>query len=161
MLKFGCLFAGHLTHSQTSHKCCMRLFEVLTVSLKQAKWHLTLFQRWLRPWNNQNGTSYVLKFSGVLQTSNAAPDICMVTAEGRSCYNNWQSQHSVLGKLFGCSICVMGAISSGPSPDCKPSAPTIALVILYQLWAVADDQRVHTCYSFTKSLYQACAYYLV
>ena len=33
-------------------------------------------------------------------------------------------------------MCVIGAISLGPSPDYMPLAPTIALVILHQLWAV-------------------------
>ena len=30
-----------------------------------------------------------------------------------------------------------------------------------QLWAVADDRRAHTRFSFPQSIYQACAYYLV
>ena len=35
------------------------------------------------------------------------------------------------------------------------------LVTLNQLWAVADDRRAHTRFSFPQSIYQACAYYLV
>ena len=35
------------------------------------------------------------------------------------------------------------------------------LASLNQLWAVADDRRAQTRYSFTQSIYQACAYYLV
>ena len=37
----------------------------------------------------------------------------------------------------------------------------IGVISLYQLWAVANDRRAHTRNSFTQSIYQACAYYLV
>ena len=44
----------------------------MMVSLKQAKWYSTLFQRWLCPWNKRSGTRRFFKDDGVLETSVAA-----------------------------------------------------------------------------------------
>ena len=49
-------------------------FSKITVSLKQAKRHWTLFQRWLFTWNKRSGTWRFFKDDGVLEASEAALD---------------------------------------------------------------------------------------
>ena len=78
-------------------EAAMDTFLRMTVSLKQAKRHWTLFQRWQCPWNN----------------------LAVTTGEA-----------SILFMEYCVDGCVWwGAISSGPTPDCKPQAPTIRCLL--------------------------------